>query len=341
MISVLCLHIAPDQASCRYRVEAFLPFWREHGIQMDAVSIVGKNYFDKVRFALSSARYNYVWLQRKPLAPFLINIITARSRLIYDIDDALYARQSTYEGKLKDKHPGSTAYISRINHLLGKSSLVFGGSKELCDYAKRYASPKNVFLIPTALDRPPQVEPLFIESAKVMVGWIGSNGNLPFLHLIDEAVHAIQQKYSNVRFCVMSGKVPEGLISRWEFVPWSKALELQWLESIDIGVMPLEDDDWSRGKCAFKLLQYMSHRKPVIASALGENLTAVVDGSTGFLVKSVDEWRCAIERLVIDKELRCNMGKAGYQRFMSMYERSVVQHNIACLLKKDFSSLSA
>jgi len=332
MITVLCLHIATNQASYRYRVGAFLPYWKEYGIEMHPVSIVGKNYIEKVRLALSAGQYDYVWLQRKPLAPFLVNMIARRSRLIYDFDDALYTRQSTHVGKLKDKHPGSPAYISRINHLLGKSSLVFGGSTVLCEYARRYAPPESVFLVPTALERPPLVDPLFREPGKVTIGWIGSNGNLPFLRLIDTAVSAIQQRYPHVRFSVMSGMPPEGLQAQWEFVPWSPETELQWLESIDIGVMPLEDDEWSRGKCAFKLLQYMSHAKPVIASAVGENLAAVVDGCTGFLASSANEWTAAFEKLVTDRELRSTLGAAGLERFLSTYERGVVQSQIARLL---------
>lgn len=332
MITVLCLHIATNQASFRYRVGAFLPYWKEYGVEMHAVSIVGKNYIEKVRLALSAGQYDYVWLQRKPLAPFLVNMIARRSRLIYDFDDALYTRQSTHVGKLKDKHPGSPAYISRINHLLGKSSLVFGGSTALCGYAQRYTPPESVFLVPTALERPPVVEPLFREPGKVTVGWIGSNGNLPFLRLIDTAVSAIQQRYPHVRFSVMSGKPLEGLQAQWEFVPWSPETELQWLESIDIGVMPLEDDEWSRGKCAFKLLQYMSHGKPVIASAVGENLTAVVDGSTGFLARSASDWQSAFDKLVADEELRQTLGAAGLERFLSTYERGVVQSQIVRLL---------
>ncbi len=331
-ITVLCLHIATKQASYRYRVGAFLPYWKEYGIEMHAVSIVGKNYIEKVRLVLSSGQYDYVWLQRKPLAPFLVNMIARRSRLIYDFDDALYTRQSTHVGKLKDKHPGSSAYISRINHLLGKCSLVFGGSTALCDYARRHAPPESVFLVPTALERPPLVEPLFREPGKVTVGWIGSNGNLPFLRLIDKAVYEVQRKFPDVRFSVMCGKSPEGLQAQWEFVPWSPETELQWLESIDIGIMPLENDEWSRGKCAFKLLQYMSHGKPVIASAVGENLVAVEHGRTGFLARSEGEWQSAFEKLLIDGKLRRTMGDAGYARFLSTYERGVVQSQIAELL---------
>jgi len=333
-ITILCLHIATNQASYRYRVEAFLPYWQEYGVEMHPVSIVGKNYIEKVRLALSVGQYDYVWLQRKPLAPFLANMITARSKLIYDFDDALYTRQSTNVGKLKDKHPGSPAYISRINHLLGKCSLVFGGSTALCDYARRYAPPESVFLVPTSLAQSQVVEPLFREPGKVTVGWIGSNGNLPFLRLIDKAVYEVQRKFPDVRFSVMCGKSPEGLHAQWEFVLWSPETERQWLESIDIGVMPLEDDEWSRGKCAFKLLQYMSYGKPVIASAVGENLTVVEHGRNGFLAKSTGDWQSAFETLIIDEKLRHAMGEAGLQRFKSMYERRVVQSHIAALLQR-------
>lgn len=134
---------------------------------------------------------------------------------------------------------------------------------------------------------------------------------------------------------------PEGLKTRWEFVQWSKEAEENWLHSVDIGLMPLEDDEWSRGKCAFKLLQYMAHGKPVVASAVGANLNAVIHGTSGFLAPSVPEWAQALETLVSNPDKRRAMGKESLKHFLSTYERQQVQEKMATLLHNHFRQAKA
>jgi len=332
VLKILCLHIAENQASYRYRVEQFLPYWQEYDIEMHPISIVGKSYFQKIKLALQSKRYDYVWLQRKPLSNFLISLITARSRLVYDYDDALYARQSHHYGVLKSTQPGSPQMVSRINTILQRSAIVFAGSEALVSYASKF-NPFNTILIPTAYGKV-FAEPVYSVGDAVTVGWIGSNGNMHYLRLIDDAVMAMQVKYPFVRFSVMSGTSPEGLNAKWDFVLWSKEREDAWLRSIDIGIMPLEDDEWSKGKCAFKLLQYMAYGKPVIASAVGANYAAVQHGVSGYLASTSEEWTNAFHALFNNHELRYSMGKASLHHFLSTYERQTVQAQIASILHR-------
>ena len=103
------------------------------------------------------------------------------------------------------------------------------------------------------------------------IGWIGTGLNLFYLRSIDEACHAFQLEHPEVRFSLMSNKPFEGLATHWTFEAWSPEAEDRWFRSSDVGIMPLTDDAWSRGKCAFKILQYMSYGKAVIASAAGGN----------------------------------------------------------------------
>ena len=337
-IKILCLHVAHDQACYRYRVEQFLPFWEEYGIEMHPVSITGKNYPEKLRLALQSKAYDYVWLQRKPLSLLFVALIASRSRLLYDYDDALYARESYIEGlPNKPIQPGSKQSISRLNSLLKRTSLVFAGSDALVNYARQF-NPDGTFLVPTAFSQVPALpERASCNSDTVTFGWIGHNLNLFFLSLFDEAASALQKRYPSVRFSVMSGKPPEGLKTRWDFVPWSKEAEAEWLDSIDIGLMPLVDDEWSRGKCAFKLLQYMAYGKPVIASAVGANCAAVIDGVSGYLASSSAEWLATFESLVTDPVRRRAMGSESRRHFLQNYERQKVQEQMADLLHRHFN----
>lgn len=332
-MKILCLHIAENQASYRYRVKQFLPHWQEYGIEMHPVNIIGKNYIEKIAIALESRKYDYVWLQRKPLAPFLVSMIANRSMLLYDFDDALYAPQTGHEGKLKDKHPGSSVMIQRINHIIRKASLVFAGSDALAAYAGRL-NPDAVRLVPTAYPVPEVVpEQAPTPGKPVTIGWIGGNGTLPYLRLIDAALCAVQQRHPGVTISIMSGRPPEGLQAKTQFTPWSQESEKSWLESIDIGIMPLEDDEWSRGKCAFKLLQYMSHGKPVVASAVGANMEAVIDRRSGFLASSSQQWEQALESLISSPRLRSSMGEESLRHFLATYERQRVQEQMATILQ--------
>uniref|UniRef100_Q3AQJ2 Glycosyl transferase n=1 Tax=Chlorobium chlorochromatii (strain CaD3) TaxID=340177 RepID=Q3AQJ2_CHLCH len=333
MLKILCLHIAHKQASYRYRVEQFLPYWKQYGIEFEPVCIVGKNYFEKLQLALSSNKYDYVWLQRKLLSPFFINLITKRSKLIYDYDDALYSIESQRNNKPKPTHPGSKQSIERLNYILKRASLVFAGSEALYNYSARYNA-SATFLIPTAFPAQSNISlPSKINNNSVTIGWIGSIQNLFFLSIIDDVTAAIQQRYPDVRFSVMSGKPPEGLKTHWDFVAWSKEGEDAWLRSIDVGIMPLVDDEWSRGKCAFKLLQYMAYGKPVIASAVGANYAAVLHGESGFLAKTLDEWRSAFEIMITNRALSFSMGQASLNHFLLHYELRHVQNKIVSLLQ--------
>lgn len=336
MIRILCLHLAENQASYRYRIEQFLPYWKEYGIDMQPLRITSKNYPEKLSIALRSGEYNYVWLQRKPLSTIFTSIIASKTRLIYDYDDALYAVESYLKGKPKPTQPGSKQIIRRLNAVLKRSSIVFAGSDALADYARKF-NPCNTFIIPTAYARLPEAPPAAAtENRPLTIGWIGNTGNLYFLTIIDQATSAIQQRFPNVRFSVMSGKAPTGLKTCWEFAPWSKEAEESWLDSIDIGIMPLEDDEWSRGKCAFKMLQYMAHGKPVIASAVGANIDAIIDGKNGFLANSGPEWEQAFETLVLNPALRLRMGEESLSHFLSTYERQRVQERMATILHNHF-----
>ncbi len=338
MIRILCLHIAENQSSYRYRVEQFLPYWKDYDIDMMPLRITSKSYPEKLSIAIRSKAYDYVWLQRKPLSPIFTSIITRNSWLIYDFDDALYTVESYRKTKPNPTHPGSKQTIKRLNFALKQSSIVFAGNEALACYARSF-NPEKTFIIPTAYEKLAELpQPAITENRPTTIGWIGNIGNLYFLSMIDETTSAIQTKYPSVKFTVMSGKSPEGLKTRWEFVPWSKEAEEHWLNSIDIGIMPLENDEWSQGKCAFKLLQYMAHAKPVVASAVGANLKAIIDGTSGFLASSESEWEKAIEILVSNPEQRHSMGKISLNHFLSIYERQKVQEKIATILHNHFRS---
>jgi glycosyltransferase involved in cell wall biosynthesis len=333
MLKILCFHNATHRASYRYRVGQFLPYWASHNIEMHAVCISGKQYVNILRLLFTLHKYDYVLLQKKIIPGILIKIITKQSKLVYDFDDALYTRESR-ELALGKPAPHST--IKKLNYILKKSTLVFAGSPELAHYCETHNS--NVHIIPTALDKqiaePITVPPQF---GSITIGWIGNDVNLYYLSIIDDATLYLQQKYPDLRFSLLCGNPPKELKTRWHFTKWSSSAEKSWLNSLDIGIMPLTDDPWSRGKCAFKLLQYMAYGKPVVASNVGANRTAVSDNINGYLANTTEEWISALEQLILDREKRIRMGQKSLEIFTEQFERSRIQLKIADILfaKKD------
>jgi glycosyltransferase involved in cell wall biosynthesis len=324
MIKILCFHNARERASYRYRVEQFLPYWNNYQIDLQASCISGKQYINILRYLFKFQNYDYVLLQKKILPSILIKIIASRSKLVYDFDDALYTRESR---NLKLKKPVSDKVIKKLNYILKKSSLVFAGSPELARYAEILND--NVHIVPTGLGRQISKQLSPPKSGRVTIGWIGNNVNLFYLSIIDEATLHIQQKYPGTVFSLMCGTPPKELKTLWHFSEWSSSAEKSWLQSIDIGIMPLTDDPWSKGKCAFKLLQYMAYGKPVVASDVGANRTTVTHGGNGFLVGTTEEWISALEQLILNREMRVSMGRESMNIFTERFERERIQQKIA------------
>lgn len=294
---------------------------------MEAVCISGKEYINILKYFFRFQQYDFILLQKKILPALFTKRIAKKSRLIYDFDDAIYIKESWDPEAGK---PVSGRTIRKLNGILSRAALVFAGSEELVSYAKQFS--QHVHLVPTALEKQLS-EPLALPgSDRVTIGWIGNDVNLFYLSMIDDALFLLQEKYPKLRFAVMCANPPVGLKTRWKFTPWSSAEEKKWLQSIDIGIMPLSDDEWTRGKCAFKLLQYMAVARPVVASDVGANRSTIIDNVNGYLVKNPEEWSGALERLITDARRRLTMGRESFRIFSEAFERSRIQKKIADIL---------
>ena len=166
---------------------------------------------------------------------------------------------------------------------------------------------------------------------KLVIGWTGSHSTLKYLNSIVPVIQSLEKKYPHLRFLVIANKKPElDICSLW-FKPWSVASEMEDLTEIDIGIMPLPDDEWSKGKCCFKLLQYMALNIPAIAAPVGVNTKIIKQGENGFLCSSVEEWTSSIEHLIHHHELRLTMGQAGRSSVEKNYSVSSNSENFVSL----------
>jgi glycosyltransferase involved in cell wall biosynthesis len=332
MIRILCLHIASHRPSYRYRVGQFLPHWSEHEIQVDTICVSGRDAPVNIVRSLSlCGEYDYIWIQRKIFPAFLVWMLSGKSKLIFDFDDAIYTKQVMLSNRAGQE---SRLKLRWIAYTLSKASLVFAGSHDLKVYAERYSP--NVHLVPTSYGIPHERYSNKQYSQTITIGWIGTNSNHYFLGIIDEALSTLKKAHPAVRFSIMTGRRPEKLDTPWELAGWSPEAEQQWLSEIDIGIMPLTDDEWSRGKCAFKLLQYMAYGKPVVASNVGANKSVITDRVNGFLVDDSAGWVEALEELISDAALRRKMGEESRTVFSEHFDRKVVQKRIADLIRNDF-----
>ena len=326
-MKLLFLHLAEKQASFRYRVAQYKQLWEKDGYQVTFQPVVGLSAIQKIQQVLAVSRYDAVILQKKLLHPFLIRAIIKRSRLIYDFDDALYARESYKTKPPRSVDPGSRTSRNRLNYILRHAHAVWAGNRVLAEYSRMFNN--HVHIIPTALPRvnAPADDK---DGLPLRIGWIGNTYNLYYLKQVDEFLHRVYRIYPTaVEFHLMSGRVKAHYFKTpWVFTQWHADKERDWLKNIDVGIMPLNDDDWSRGKCAFKLLQYARYGNALIASDVGANREVIRHNENGFLINRSCSWEQAIRTLVENPSQVSRMGRAAQEHFLNFFELKVVYRQL-------------
>jgi len=332
----------PDRSpSQRYRFEQFAPYWAKHGVQVEYAWIIDEED-DKVFYSpgkiLAKARifkkslklraehvrrakdFDLVVLQREALMTGSIRYERAFANsgvpLIYDFDDAIWQMDvSEANRKLKWlKDPGKVPKIIALAHH------VIAGNDFLADYARRFN--KQVEVIPTVIDTERYVPRATTPrtDGKVVIGWTGSLTSVAHLQLAFPMLRELQTTLGDkVIFRVISDRTLEAPGLNVENVRWNATTEAEDLAGIDIGIMPLPDNEWSRGKCGFKGLQYMGMGKAVVLSRVGVNSTIVQDGVNGFLAATDAEWTEKLSKLIADADLRQRLGQAARKTVEEKY----------------------
>jgi glycosyltransferase involved in cell wall biosynthesis len=165
---------------------------------------------------------------------------------------------------------------------------------------------------------------------RIVVGWTGTHSTLKYLYDSTETLKRIESQFDNVEFMVIADQRPNLPLKNISFVPWNYDTEIRDLMNFDIGIMPLPDDKWAKGKCGFKALQYMALKVQAIASPVGVNVEIIDHGKNGFLCSTQEEWIAAIATLIRDPSLRRTMGELGRQKVIDRYS---LESNSALFLK--------
>jgi len=304
----------PDHVCARYRFSAFRPFLENAGHELTLVtwpsSFAAKLYFDQ---RLRNA--DVVVVQRRLLSAWqLFWLRRAARRLWFDFDDAIFLRDSY--------HPRGS-FSRRLQRgfarIVGTSQFVLAGNGFLADNAARWTTREKVRDMPTCVDVARYRRAEHGERDRVRMTWIGSSSTLQGLDLVRGPLEELGKRNGRLSFKVICDRAPAWRDLPIEFCPWSEATEAEDLATADIGVSWIPDDDWSRGKCGLKVLQYMAAGLPVVANAVGVHPEMVEHGKTGLLVETPKEFAAAVETLAHDATLRARLGEAGRRRVEKHY----------------------
>jgi glycosyltransferase involved in cell wall biosynthesis len=313
--------------SSRYRVFQFADSLRAAGIDFRISELFDDRYFDILRMheplrvfkkmSYTLARFHarklvarkddsdlcVIEQQLFPYLPFAFEQKYLPRKYLFEFDDAIYLT-----------HP------KKLPKIIQRARGVIAGNQTLAEYARQFN--ENVHRVPTVLNtdlfKPVPKKP----KDRVIVGWSGLEYNFPYLQLLSPVLEKLVQKFP-VEVLILSGSSPRGFTFPFRFEKWDPAREVEQLNRFDIGLMPLKMDEWSKGKCGFKLLQYMSLEIPSVATSIGVNREIVQQGTNAFLAEDLRDWESVLSVLISDSNLRESVGKAGRSTVLENYSTGV------------------
>ena len=335
-------------ASTRQRLEQYRPYLAAHDVEVEISSLLGDDHLHRLaegrrsrflavvtgylrRFLIlfKARRYDviYIHMDAFPYLPSLFErLVHAPGRpVVYDFDDAAF--------HIYDIHPNPLVrrFLSRkLDASLKRAAAVMCGNDYLANYVRRLTD--RAHIVPTVVDTSRYMPRATSKDGPIVLGWIGSPSTWKFVQDILPELVAATRAHGAILRVVGAGRQAEGL-DGVDAVTWSEAEEIASLQSMDVGIMPLTDQPWERGKCGYKLVQYMACGLPVVASPVGVNVDIVENGQNGFLASNWPEWRAALDELLDDAALRHRLGAAGRARIEATYSLNAQQGRILELLR--------
>lgn len=270
-------------------------------------------------FTLRKADIIFIHREASMIGPPVFEWIIAkllRKPYIYDFDDAIwlpnYSESNAKFHRLKS--------YWKIKYISKWAEHVSVGNAFLQEWAEKYNS--NTTIIPTTID----LENVHTQKsdhaqAVPIIGWTGTHTTLHYIEEILPVLQELEKTHSFI-FRVISNHPPEFELASLDYLPWNKATEITDLATFNIGVMPLNETPWSKGKCGFKALQYMALGIAPVISPVGVNTDIVSDGSNGFLCNTPEEWKTRLIELLTSPSLRQEIGEKAHQKIQSTYSVS-------------------
>lgn len=289
------------------------------GFWIQKVIGVIKGMMRRILFLLSAKNYDFIFIFREsaPIGPPIFEFILGKilkKKLIYDFDDAIWLPNTTNENQIVR----FIKWHSKVSSICTWSYKISCGNQYLADYAAQFSD--SVFVIPTVVDTKNYHNQIKNHQKKriTTIGWTGTHSTLKYL---DEIVPVLQQleKEVDFEFLVIADRNPNLPLNNFRFRKWSEETEVNDLLKIDIGIMPLKDTVWERGKCGFKAIQYMALGIPAIVSRVGVNSQIIDNGINGYLCATPEEWIDSFRILINQPYIREQMGKAAIKKIVDNY----------------------
>jgi len=292
--------------------------------------LVLRSYVIRLKNMLFAGKFDLVWVEKEML-PWVpswleLGLFPTGVPLVVDYDDAIFHRYDRHRWLFVRRLLGK-----KIDAVMRRADLVLAGNDYLAGRA-RGAGARRVELLPTVVDDSRYAVPARKTGSPLTIGWIGSPSTARYLKLIGPVLQDLVASH-DVRVVALGANADqlEGLPV--EVRPWTEAGEVKEIQQFDIGIMPLPDEPFERGKCGYKLIQYMACGKPVVASSVGVNREIVEHGVNGFWANSHEEWLTALGSLLEDAELRKQMGEVGRKHIEDKYCTQHVAPRLAALLR--------
>ncbi|EPR65619.1 Glycosyltransferase [Cyclobacterium qasimii M12-11B] len=234
------------------------------------------------------------------------------NRYWVDYDDAVFHNYDQ-----KDNFMVNLLMPKKIDHVMKMADMVIAGNTYLKTRAE-LAGARKIEVFPTVIDPIKYKARNSVESKIITIGWIGSPSTLKYLDPMVPILNWLHEHYS-IKFLLVNGTSKIKFKGDLESIIWTEEGEVDAILKMDIGIMPLPDNPWERGKCAYKLIQYMACGLPVVASPIGMNNDVVIHGENGFLANSNEEWISALGKLIQDPKLRKGFGEAGRKKVLKEF----------------------
>ncbi len=303
-----------NDPTTRYRIAPLEARLQDLGFETELVSETD-GLWQKRRLLAQIAQTDLVIIQRKLFSGLMLRMIRQRcEKIVFDFDDAIFCKSSGEP---------SVRRMKRFNTTLATSTLVLAGN----GYLAEHCVDANCEVIPTPVD--PQRYPAGIAKDQgCSLVWVGSQSTRKYLDASRPVLESLGTRMPRLVLKVIADFDYELSSMKVENIPWSEAAEVQHICSAQIGIAPMTDNPWTKGKCALKVIQYMAAGLPVVSSAVGANRDVVVHGETGFLAQSAEEWIHAIATLSDSAARRQEMGARGLARMKKYYATDVVLEQI-------------
>lgn len=342
------LYISPvpyEGAGARFRIYQYLPYLYKRGVKCSVSPFLFSSFFKVVYkkgnviskilfFALSFLRrifdllcalnYDIIVIYRESFpfgAPFFEYILHFfRKRIIFDFDDAIFLPNSSEVNKMIAR----LRCFDNARNIIKMSKLVIAGNSYLRNYALEFNS--NTRVIPSVIDTEKFRPMLKSNNKKIVIGWTGTNSTQQYLISLKGVLNRLLGKYRDIEIRIIGAQNDLLGLDKIVYKRWSLAEEVADIQDFSIGIMPLNDTDWAKGKCGFKIIQYMACGVPTVASNIGVNKEIVRDGVNGFLASSPDEWVTKISSLIDSYELRGRIGSAGREFIEEKYSLKEYEH---------------